>query len=394
MLIGRTSCKPHTRLCETANEPNPLAHQINTTFLKDSFLRGFLDLAGETHVLTKPFLKVMDGKPCFPPPVWMMRQAGRYLPEYQAIRAKAATFLEFCYTPTLAAEATLQPVRRFGFDAAILFSDILIVPDVLGQKVTFEPSEGPRLDPIVTAEDFAKLDEKIDRNRLSPVFETIDRVKQNLQEDVALIGFCGAPWTLACYMIAGKSTPDQAPARLFAYRNPDLFQRLIDRLVQVSIDYLAWQVEAGVEALQIFDTWAGVLPFAEFERWCLAPLEAIVSGLRLRHKKARVIGFPKGLGQHLLDFAARTKIDALGLDSTIDPQWAVRSLDRHLVLQGNLDPLALVAGGKALESGVRAILSAFHERPHIFNLGHGILPQTPLDHVTLMLDLLRRGATS
>ena len=351
-------------------------------------------MAGQTHVQAKPFLKVMDGEPCFPPPVWLMRQAGRYLPEYQAIRAKAPSFLEFCYTPTLAAEATLQPVRRFGFDAAILFSDILVVPDALGQKVTFEPNEGLKLNPIVTAEDFAKLDERIDRNRLSPVFETIERVKQNLPDDVALIGFCGAPWTLACYMVAGKSTPEQAPARLLAYRDPALFQRLIDRLVQVSIDYLAWQIEAGVEAVQIFDTWAGVLPFAEFERWCLAPLEAIVSSLRLRHKKARVIGFPKGVGQPLLDFAARTRVDALGLDSTIDSQWAALSLDRHLVLQGNLDPLALVAGGKALESGVRAILSAFHGRPHIFNLGHGILPQTPVDHVALMLDLLRRSATS
>lgn len=335
----------------------------------------------------------MDGEACFPPPVWLMRQAGRYLPEYQELRAKAASFLDFCYTPALAAEATLQPVRRFGFDAAILFSDILVIPDALGQKVHFEPGEGPKLEPIVTGEDFAKLTGMIDRNRLSPIFETIGRVKQDLPHETALIGFCGAPWTLACYMIAGRSTPDQAPARLFAYRDRDLFQRLIDRLVQASIDYLGWQIDAGVDAVQIFDTWAGVLPSGEFERWCTAPAEAIITGLRLRHKDARVIGFPKGARQHLMDYAARTRVDALGLDSTIDPRWAARSFGRNLVLQGNLDPLALMAGGTALETGMREILPAFRGRAHIFNLGHGILPQTPVHHVALMVDLLRRSAT-
>jgi uroporphyrinogen decarboxylase len=348
-------------------------------------------LGGPSNVEAKPFLKVMGGESCFPPPVWLMRQAGRYLPEYLAIRSKAPSFLDFCYTPALAAEATLQPVRRFGFDAAIMFSDILVVPDALGQKVRFDPGEGPKLDPIVAPGDFAKLTGTIDRNRLAPVFETIERVKSDLPDETALIGFCGAPWTLACYMIAGKSTPDQAPARLFAYRYPDQFQRLVDRLVEALIDYLAWQIEAGVEAVQIFDTWAGVLPAAEFERWCAAPAEAIVAGLRSRHKNARVIGFPKGAAQHLKDFAARTGIDALGLDSTIDPRWAGRTFDRSLVLQGNLDPLALAAGGGALETAVHGILSAFRGRPHIFNLGHGILPQTPVDHVTLMLDMIRRS---
>jgi uroporphyrinogen decarboxylase len=346
-------------------------------------------LEGEPRFQTKPFLRVMDGEACFPPPVWLMRQAGRYLPEYQVLRAKAASFLDFCYTPALAAEATLQPVRRFGFDAAILFSDILVIPDALGQKVAFEPNEGPKLDPISTAEDFAKLNERINGGRLSPVFETIERVKTTLPAETALIGFCGAPWTLACYMIAGKSTPDQAPARLFACRHCDLFQGLIDRLVQASIDFLAWQIEAGVEAVQIFDTWAGVLPFAEFERWCLMPVKAIVAGLRLRHKDARVIGFPKGVGQYLMDFAARTDINALGLDSSADPRWAAKTLDRGLVLQGNLDPLALAAGGPALETGVHHILAAFWGRPHIFNLGHGVLPNTPIKHVELMLDFLR-----
>jgi len=349
-------------------------------------------LEGEPRFQTKPFLKVMDGEACFPPPVWLMRQAGRYLPEYQALRAKAASFLDFCYTPALAAEATLQPVRRFGFDAAILFSDILVIPEALGQKVAFEPNEGPKLDPILTAEDFAKLNGRIDCGRLSPVFETIERVKTTLPAETALIGFCGAPWTLACYMIAGESTPDQTPARLFAYRHRDLFQRVIDRLVEASIDYLAGQFEAGVEAVQIFDTWAGVLPFAEFERWCLMPVEAIVTGLRLRHKDARVIGFPKGAGHQLMDFAARTGVNALGLDSSADPRWAAKTFDRGLVLQGNLDPLALAAGGLALETGVQQILSAFRGRPHIFNLGHGVLPHTPVQHIELMLEFLRGDA--
>ncbi len=349
-------------------------------------------MEGEPCSQAKSLLKVMDGEVCFPPPVWLMRQAGRYLPEYQALRAKAPSFLEFCYTPALAAEATLQPVRRFGFDAAILFSDILVIPDALGQKVAFEPDEGPKLDPILTAEDFAKLNTELDSGRLSPVFETIQRVKTTLPADTALIGFCGAPWTLACYMIAGKSVPDQAPARLFAYRQRDLFQSLIDRLVQASIDYLGQQIEAGVEAVQIFDTWAGVLPFAEFERWCLMPVEAIVAGLRLRHKDARVIGFPKGAGHHLMDFAARTGVNVLGLDSSADPRWAAKKLDRGLVLQGNLDPLALAAGGTALETGVQQILSAFRGRPHIFNLGHGVLPHTPIKHIEFMLDILRGGS--
>ncbi|QBR72808.1 uroporphyrinogen decarboxylase [Beijerinckiaceae bacterium] len=333
----------------------------------------------------------MDGEACFPPPVWLMRQAGRYLPEYQEIRAKAPSFLDFCYTPSLAAEATLQPIRRFGFDAAILFSDILVIPDALGQKVTFEPNEGPKLEPILTWEDFARLNENIDSNRLGPIFETIERVKQGLPEETALIGFCGAPWTLASYMIAGKSTSDQAPARLFAYQYPALFQRLIDRLVAASIDYLSSQIEAGVDAVQIFDTWAGVLPFAEYEQWCLAPIKAIVAGVRLRHETARVIGFPKGIGLQLADFARRTRLDALGLDSSVDPRWAAQALDRTLVLQGNLDPLALLAGGGALETATRQILAAFEGRPHIFNLGHGILPQTPIHHVELMLNLIRES---
>jgi uroporphyrinogen decarboxylase len=319
-----------------------------------------------------------------------MRQAGRYLPEYREIRAKAPSFLEFCYTPKLAAAATLQPIERFGFDAAILFSDILVVPDALGQKVHFESGEGPKLEPILTDEDFLKLAERIDLDRLTPVFETIGMVKAKLSSAATLLGFCGAPWTLASYMIAGHGTPDQAPARLLAYRHPELVRRLIDRLTEASIDYLCRQIEAGVEAVQIFDTWAGVLPAAEFEHWCLAPVAAIVAGVKTRHKDALIIGFPKGVSDRLQNYTARTKVDALGLDSTISPAYAHLALEKSFPIQGNLDPLALVAGGKALDEGVQRILSEFHGRPHIFNLGHGILPQTPLDHVTRLVGLVRQ----
>ncbi len=337
----------------------------------------------------KPFLRVLDGEALSPPPLWLMRQAGRYLPEYREIRAKLPTFLDFCYAPKIAAEATLQPIRRFGFDAAILFSDILVVPDALGQKVSFEANEGPRLEPIVSAQDVARLDETINLTRLAPVFETIERVKGDLPATTALVGFCGAPWTVASYMIAGRGTPDQAPARLFAYREPELFQRLIDRLVSASIDYLARQIESGVEAVQVFDSWAGVLPAGEYERWCLAPIAAIVAGVRARHEGARVIGFPKGIGPRLDDFAAKTGVDALGLDSAVDPAWAAQNIPRARALQGNLDPLALLAGGAALEAGTARILAAFEGRPHIFNLGHGVAQQTPLAHVEALVRLVR-----
>ncbi len=334
-------------------------------------------------------LHVLGGKAMSPPPIWLMRQAGRYLPEYRELRAKASSFLEFCYTPKLAAEATLQPMRRFGFDAAIIFSDILVVPDAFGQKVSFESGAGPQLTPIAVAADLARLRETIDLDRLAPVFEAIDRVKDVLPEEVALIGFCGAPFTLASYMIAGQGTPEQAPARLFAYRNPDLFQRLIDRLVAGSIDYLSRQIEAGVDVVQIFDSWAGVLPAVEFERWCVAPVRGIVEALRKRHAGVKIIAFPRRAGFALQNFAARIGADALGLDTTVDPRGAAERIAPATVLQGNLDPLALVAGGDALRRATAQILSAFRGRPHIFNLGHGILPETPIAHVDALLAQVR-----
>ncbi len=337
----------------------------------------------------KPFCDVFDRRIVSPPPVWLMRQAGRYLPEYREIRAQAASFLDFCYTPKFAAEATLQPIKRFGFDAAILFSDILVVPDALGQKVSFESGEGPRLDPIQTSADFERLHAAIDLKKLAPVFETIDRVKSALPPQTAFIGFCGAPWTVASYMIAGRGTPDQAPARLFAYRHRALFQKLIDLLISASVDYLSAQIKAGVEVVQIFDSWAGVLPAEEFERWCLAPVKAIIDGLRVQYPNVRIIAFPRGAGSHVPSFATQCGAQAIGLDTAVDPAWAAAHIDPDIVVQGNLDPLALIAGGEALESATRRILEAFAGRPHIFNLGHGILPETPLEHVGQFLKILR-----
>ncbi len=336
------------------------------------------------------FLDVLDGAVPAKPPIWLMRQAGRYLPEYREIRATASSFLEFCYTPRLAADATLQPIRRFGFDAAILFSDILVIPDALGQTVSFETGNGPRLQPIASESDLSALRLEVDMERLAPVLETVQRVKAQLPSGTGFIGFCGAPWTVASYMIAGRGTPDQAPARLFAYRHPDLFKLLIDRLVQASVTYLTAQVRAGVDVVQIFDSWAGVLPAAEYERWCLEPIRAVVAGLRVQCPGTRVIGFPRASGRQLIR-AADGAVTALGLDTSVDPEWANRVLPKNLPLQGNLDPLALVAGGESLDRSVDGILVALAGRPHVFNLGHGILPETPIAHVEQMLKRVRGG---
>jgi uroporphyrinogen decarboxylase len=319
-----------------------------------------------------------------------MRQAGRYLPEYRAMRATAPSFLDFCYTPKLTVEATLQPIRRFGFDAAILFSDILVIPDALGQAVSFEAGEGPRLDPITTAEGFGRLRRDIDTVKLQPVFDTISELKVKLPREVALIGFCGAPWTVASYMVAGRGTPDQAPARLLAYRQPELFAALIDRLVDVSADYLIRQFAAGVEAVQIFDSWAGVLPTGEFERWCLEPLAAIVQKVRAVVPDGKIIAFPRQAGTRLEEVAQMKGLAAIGLDTALDPGWAASKVQSLLPVQGNLDPLALIAGGRALDAGIDRILEAFEGRPHIFNLGHGILPETPIEHVERLVARVRR----
>ena len=339
---------------------------------------------------TKPILRALAGETLDPPPVWMMRQAGRYLPEYRAIRATANGFMDFCYTPELAAEATLQPIRRFGFDAAILFSDILVVPDAFGQPVSFEAGEGPRLDPIETPEGLSRLASEIDLGRLQPVFETIRQVKPQLPAETAFLGFCGAPWTVASYMIAGKGTPDQGPARSFAYRWPDAFQTLIDRLVEGSILYLRTQLDAGVDAVQIFDSWAGVLPGREFRRWCAEPMRRIAEGVKSTHPGARIIAFPRAANAHLPWMAKIAAFDGLGLDTSADLDAVTRDVQPHICVQGNLDPLALIEGGAALDQAVDDIRRALGRGPHIFNLGHGITPPTPIAHVERMLERARR----
>jgi uroporphyrinogen decarboxylase len=337
-------------------------------------------------------LDVLANKRATQAPIWLMRQAGRYLPEYREVRAKAGSFLDLCFNPVLAAEVTLQPVRRFGFDAAILFSDILVVPYALGQKLTFEAGEGPRLSPaIISASAVDNLATDLDMKALAPVLETIARVRAELPRQVALIGFCGAPWTVATYMVAGFGTPDQAPARLFAYRDPDEFGRLIDVLTRASIDYLAAQFQAGVDAVQLFDTWAGVLGPEEFDRWCTKPAAKIVAGLRQRIPGARIIGFPRGAGTSLVSYVDHVPFDAIGLDWMINRTFARDEIQSRRPVQGNLDPLALLAGGAALDREVDAVLASFSERPFIFNLGHGILPETPIGHVEQMVARVRKS---
>jgi uroporphyrinogen decarboxylase len=334
-------------------------------------------------------LKVLDGAVEPVPPIWMMRQAGRYLPEYRQVRESAGGFLDLCFNPKLAAEVTLQPIRRFGLDAAILFSDILVVPHGLGQRVGFMVGEGPKLEPVIDADSLGGLAEELDLTRLAPVFETITLVRQNLPVETTLLGFCGAPWTVATYMVAGHGTPDQAPARLLAYRRADVFQRLIDILVRASIDYLVAQFRSGVDAVQLFDTWAGVLPPEQFARWCIDPAVRIVAGVRAEIPGARIIGFPRGAGTLLTSYVDRVAVDAVGLDWMIDRQFAREHIQSRRPVQGNLDPLALLAGGDTLDAAVDTVMTAFADRPFIFNLGHGILPPTPIDHVERMLARVR-----
>jgi len=333
--------------------------------------------------------EVLDGASTSPPPVWLMRQAGRYLPEYRAVRERAGGFLELCYSPEFAAEVTLQPVRRFGLDAAILFSDILVVPDALGQGVRFLEGEGPQLDPVACADDLKRLKREDASKKFARVFETVARVRQDLPPEVALIGFCGAPWTVATYMVAGKGTPDQADARLWAYRERAGFARLIDILVETSTDYLDGQVRAGADALQIFDSWAGSLPDDAFETWVLAPTRRIVEQLKARHPGTPIIGFPRGMGANAERYVEATGVDGIGCDTAV-PLNVMRALGkRGVAVQGNLDPLLLVAGGAPMQARVRQTLSALAGVPFIFNLGHGIVPQTPPEHVARLVALVR-----
>ena len=339
--------------------------------------------------VNKPLLRVLAGG-CEPvPPIWLMRQAGRYLPEYRAIREKAGNFLDLCFNPQRAAEVTLQPIRRFGFDAAILFSDILVVPHALGQRVTFEDGEGPRLDALKDPAALSRLDWEIDHVRLEAVYEAIGRVKQELPPAVALLGFCGAPWTLATYMIAGIGTVDQLPARRFAYQFPDAFAKLIDKLVEASTSYLIRQFAAGVDAVQIFDTWAGILPDDEFRRWCIEPCARIVVAVRAHVPDAAIIGFPRGAATGLARYLDAVAVNAVGIDWTVELGFARDRIQSRKPLQGNLDPLALSIGGAALDRSIDAILEAFSRGPFIFNLGHGVLPDTPIAHVERLIARVR-----
>lgn len=336
----------------------------------------------------KPLLSVLKGKKAHKTPVWLMRQAGRYLPEYRALRATKGGFLELATDPEAAAEVTLQPIRRFGFDGAILFSDILMVPFALGQELRFEAGEGPRLSPPLADSALTALSRA--PARLDPVYATVEKVAARLPEGTTFLGFAGSPWTVATYMIAGEGSREQAEARRYAYRAAEAFADIVEAIGAMTADYLSRQVEAGVEAVQLFDSWAGSLSPAQFERWVIAPTARLVADFKARHPSVPVIGFPKGAGGKLPAYARETGVDAIGLDETVDPVWADESLPVGMPVQGNLDPLALIAGGEALETAVSRILSSLAGRPHVFNLGHGILPDTPIDHVEQLLRLVRR----
>jgi uroporphyrinogen decarboxylase len=316
-----------------------------------------------------------------------MRQAGRYLPEYRALRAQKGGFLDLAYDPASATEVTLQPIRRFGFDGAILFSDILVVPHAMGQDLWFEEGEGPRLAPQLVDTVLTALTPAPER--LQPIYETVRRVSATLPTETTFLGFAGSPWTVATYMVAGQGSRDQAATRRLAYRDPIAFAAIIDAIVTTTIEYLSGQVEAGVDAVQLFDSWAGTLSPVQFDQWVIAPNRRIVDGLRARHPNTPIIGFPKGAGGKLAAYATGTAVDAVGIDETVDPVWAHANLPAGLPVQGNLDPLVLIAGGAELDQAVDTILAAFAARPHIFNLGHGILPDTPIAHVEQVLKRVR-----
>ena len=332
-------------------------------------------------------LRTLRGENAGQRPVWLMRQAGRYLPEYRALRAEKGGFLPLVYDSAAAAEITLQPIRRFGFDGAILFSDILIVPYAMGQDLQFLAGEGPHLSPRLVDTALSSLTAVPER--LSPIYETVRQVRTALPADKTMLGFAGSPWTVATYMVAGEGSRDQHETRAMAYRDPAAFQAIIDAIVDVTVDYLAGQIEAGAEAVQLFDSWAGSLAPAEFERWVIAPNAALADRIKAHFPDTPVIGFPKGAGEKLPAYARETGVHAVGIDETIDPLWAAKELPAGLPVQGNLDPLLLLAGGAELERQALRVLDAFADRPHVFNLGHGIGQFTPIEHVEQLLALVR-----
>ena len=337
---------------------------------------------------SKALLRALAGAAQAVPPVWLMRQAGRYLPEYRQVRSQVRSFLDLCFTPELAVEVTLQPIRRYGFDAAILFSDILVIPHGLGQRVWFVEGEGPKLEPIHAVADVARLDTAAVLPRLEPVLETVRRLARVLPRETTLIGFAGAPWTVATYMVEGGGGHDFAAVKRFAYANPEGFARLIDLLVEATTEYLAAQVAAGAEVVQLFDSWAGVLPEAAFRRWVIEPTRAIVQSLQRRHPGIPVIGFPRGAGMLYADYVRETGVTAVSLDTTV-PMSLGGALQQRVAVQGNLDPQLLVVGGEAMRGGVSSIVDALGSGPFVFNLGHGIVPETPPEHVHELLQVLR-----
>ena len=354
--------------------------------VEDPFLSGSELSSNENQ---KRFLRALRGEILDPPPVWLMRQAGRYLPEYRKVRSQAGGFLDLCYNPELACEVTLQPIRRFGFDAAILFSDILVVPHALGQKVWFEEGHGPRLEALRGVQDLASLDPGRLEERLQPVFATVSLLRRSLPEETSLIGFAGAPWTVASYMIEGGSSRDFFKAKRWAYSDPEGFAHLIGLLIEATSGYLLAQIEAGAEAIQIFDSWAGVWPDAEFRRWCLAPCREIISRVKAARPEVPVILFPRGAGPLYSEVAAESGADALSLDTAVPLQWAVDRLQSSVTLQGNLDPAVLLVGGEAQDRAVERILSTLGQGPFVFNLGHGINKDTPPEHVTQLVEKIR-----
>ena len=340
--------------------------------------------------MTKTLLRVLSGEAVSPPPIWLMRQAGRYLPEYREVRKKAGTFLDLCYAPELAEEVTLQPIRRFGFDAAILFADILLVPHALGQEVDFLTGEGPRLEPVADARALGRLRpaDEIDAT-LAPVYETVARLKHSLPGDTALIGFAGAPWTVATYMVAGRGTPDQAPARRWSYTDADGFSALIERLTDATINYLGRQIEAGAEVAMLFDTWAGALAPEPFRRFVIEPTQRIVASIKASHPGVPVIGFPRGAAAMAGAYAARTGVNALAADTATPLDWLDGQVPPRVALQGNLDPMLLVTGGDALTRTARRMVEDMNGRPYVFNLGHGIMPDADPAHVEALVAAVR-----
>lgn len=336
----------------------------------------------------KSLLRTLNGEIRNTPPLWLMRQAGRYLPEYRKIREQSSSFLELCYTPKLAAEITLQPIKRFGFDAAILFSDILVVPHALGQPLCYVEGKGPVLEPLIelTKLDFVKVE-----SHLEPIFRTIELVKENLPDDVTLIGFAGAPWTVAAYMIEGGASREFEKVRRVSLKEEETFENLIDILVEVTLFYLGGQIKSGAEVIQLFDSWAGILPPAQFHKWAIEPTRKIVAGLKQSHPHVPVIGFPKGAGNNLPEYVEKTGVDAVGLDYAVPCRWVNDALEKKIPVQGNLDPAILSASLKETVLETKRIMKEFSGRPHIMNLGHGILPETPIEHVHAMVEAVRES---